>query len=116
MLGNNPKLVESWDELNTGMMVLLVGCPFCDKGSHQGMLLNEDFGSVRGSDGQTLETKFFQIVPTPSGGQHKAKAFAITPYAVTRRKIYRLPDGFDENAKQFSADRPKELVRVLQKR
>jgi hypothetical protein len=114
MLGNNPELVESYDDLRPGMIVMVIGCP---KGKHTGMLLGPaKFVMVSESTGAEWEDEAFDLVPSPV--EHQQLGVGVTRLDVAARMVYRMPDGLDENSKQFTApiSKSNELVNVLVKR
>lgn len=113
MLGENPRLVERFDELGPGMKVMVVGCD-CVKRKHVGMLLGPaKFTMVFESTGAEWEDEAFDMVPAPI--EHEL-GVGVTARDIAARRVFRMPDGLDEDAKQFTAPKSKSLVNVLVKR
>jgi hypothetical protein len=105
------KLVESFDELRVGMIVVITACAFCD-GTHRGILTDCNDELSENADGSVDDDMSWDYSPTPEccGGPDIVSCFSAD--AVEDGRIYRVLDGLEDTQQTIERTPRKRTARV----
>lgn len=111
-LGRKKVLVEGFDEIQAGMLLVVEPCLSC-AGSHEVMARRLGFGMVRrGADTEDTRTKCWLLFDDrwPCQQPDNKRVPAVSERSVAEKRVYRiLDDGVDEYTKKAKAKKDRQL-------
>lgn len=107
------KLVESFDELRAGMIVVLKDCaiPGCG-GRHRGILLKPNKSPSTFYRGRQTTSAGWITAPSPACIESIFANYAVGTEAVAERRVYRVLDGLEDTQQTTERTPRKRTARV----